>query len=101
MVGAQRWWWCAVSHAPLQLGFAECPKSYVFRGTKDYEPTQVMELLGLGAGGAAAAAARRPTGPSSAGAGARALQQWWRSGGGGVCAYVCVSGGLCVCGWGR
>jgi hypothetical protein len=25
-----------------ELGFAECPKSYVFKGTKDYEPQQVM-----------------------------------------------------------
>lgn len=30
-----------------ELGFAECPKSFVFRGTKDYAPKQVQEMLGL------------------------------------------------------
>ncbi len=25
-----------------ELGFTECPKSYVFKGTKDYEPQQVQ-----------------------------------------------------------
>jgi hypothetical protein len=28
-----------------ELGFAECPKSYVFKGTKDYEPQQVQVRL--------------------------------------------------------
>lgn len=30
-----------------ELGFAECPKSYAFKGTKDYTPVQVQEMLGL------------------------------------------------------
>jgi len=31
-----------------ELSFAECAKSYVFRGSKDYQSKQVQELLGLG-----------------------------------------------------
>jgi protein transport protein SEC23 len=34
----------------------ECPRSYVFKGTKDYEPAQVQALLGLVPGGAQAQA---------------------------------------------
>lgn len=30
-----------------ELGYTECAKSYVFRGTKDYTPKQVQEMLGL------------------------------------------------------
>ncbi|GMH48282.1 hypothetical protein TrRE_jg7003, partial [Triparma retinervis] len=30
-----------------ELGFGECPKSYVFRGNKEYEARKVQELLGL------------------------------------------------------
>ncbi|ORY95407.1 protein transporter SEC23 [Syncephalastrum racemosum] len=30
-----------------ELGFADCPKSFVFRGTKDYAAKQVQEMLGL------------------------------------------------------
>lgn len=40
-----------------ELGFAECPKSYVFRGSKDYNGKQIQEMLGLGA------AAPRPQQP--------------------------------------
>ncbi|OAL48805.1 transport protein-like protein sec23 [Pyrenochaeta sp. DS3sAY3a] len=31
-----------------ELGYAECAKSYVFRGSKDYSSKQVQEMLGLG-----------------------------------------------------
>ncbi|KAI7869905.1 protein transporter SEC23 [Spinellus fusiger] len=30
-----------------ELGFADCPKSYVFRGTKEYTGKQIQEMLGL------------------------------------------------------
>lgn len=30
-----------------ELGFADCPKSFVFRGTKDYAAKQIQEMLGL------------------------------------------------------
>ncbi|GMH38572.1 hypothetical protein BSKO_06456 [Bryopsis sp. KO-2023] len=30
-----------------ELGFAECQKSYVFRGSKEYTPEQIAEQLGL------------------------------------------------------
>lgn len=30
-----------------ELGFADCPKSYVFRGTKEYTGKQVQDMLGL------------------------------------------------------
>lgn len=30
-----------------ELGFAECPKSYVFRGAKEYAAVKVQELLGI------------------------------------------------------
>lgn len=30
-----------------ELGYSECPKSYVFRGTKDYTTQSIQELLGL------------------------------------------------------
>ena len=30
-----------------ELSFTECSKSYVFRGTKEYQSKQVQELLGL------------------------------------------------------
>ncbi|CAO3641500.1 unnamed protein product [Cunninghamella blakesleeana] len=31
-----------------ELGFAECPKSFVFRGTKEYAAKQIQDMLGLG-----------------------------------------------------
>jgi protein transport protein SEC23 len=34
-----------------EIGYAECPKSYVFRGSKDYNKQQVQEMLGLVSGG--------------------------------------------------
>lgn len=30
-----------------EIGYTECAKSYVFRGSKDYTPKQVQEMLGL------------------------------------------------------
>ena len=30
-----------------ELSYAECPKSYVFRGSKDYQPKQIVDMLGL------------------------------------------------------
>ncbi|KAI9139434.1 protein transporter SEC23 [Paraphysoderma sedebokerense] len=40
-----------------ELGYTECPKSYVFRGTKEYSAKQVQDLLGLGG------TAAKPAGP--------------------------------------
>jgi protein transport protein SEC23 len=31
-----------------ELGYTECAKSYVFRGSKDYSSKQVQEMIGLG-----------------------------------------------------
>ncbi|KAJ2643173.1 GTPase-activating protein S23, partial [Coemansia sp. RSA 1694] len=33
-----------------ELGYQDCPKSYVFRGSKDYNAKQVQEMLGIGSG---------------------------------------------------
>jgi protein transport protein SEC23 len=30
-----------------ELGYAECTKSYVFRGGKEYQPKQIQDMLGL------------------------------------------------------
>ncbi|GAA5928319.1 GTPase-activating protein SEC23 [Sporobolomyces koalae] len=30
-----------------ELGYTECPKSFVFRGTKEYTPKQITDMLGL------------------------------------------------------
>ncbi|GAA98427.1 hypothetical protein E5Q_05113 [Mixia osmundae IAM 14324] len=30
-----------------ELGYSECAKSYVFRGTKEYAPARIQEMLGL------------------------------------------------------
>eukprot|EP01038_Epipyxis_sp_PR26KG_P004705 gene4705-6605_t len=30
-----------------ELGFTDCPKSYVFRGEKDYTPQKVQDMLGI------------------------------------------------------
>lgn len=34
-----------------EIGYTECPKSYVFRGSKDYSAKQVQEMLGLTSSG--------------------------------------------------
>ncbi|KAG9199644.1 hypothetical protein B5807_03992 [Epicoccum nigrum] len=44
-----------------ELGYAECAKSYVFRGSKDYSTKQVHDMLGLGQ------AAPRPNMPQQPG----------------------------------
>ncbi|KAJ2721938.1 GTPase-activating protein S23 [Coemansia sp. Benny D115] len=31
-----------------ELGYQDCPKSYVFRGSKDYNVKQIQEMLGIG-----------------------------------------------------
>jgi protein transport protein SEC23 len=31
-----------------ELGYQECAKSFVFRGSKDYTPKQIQEMIGLG-----------------------------------------------------
>jgi len=43
-----------------ELGYAECSKSYVFRGGKEYQPKQIQDMLGLSA---QARAAPRPGQP--------------------------------------
>lgn len=30
-----------------ELAYADCPKSYVFRGSKDYQSKQIADMLGL------------------------------------------------------
>ncbi|KAI5114537.1 hypothetical protein M0805_005156, partial [Coniferiporia weirii] len=30
-----------------ELGYAACTKAYVFRGSKDYSPKQIQDMLGL------------------------------------------------------
>ncbi|KAJ3019085.1 GTPase-activating protein S23 [Thoreauomyces humboldtii] len=32
-----------------ELGYSDCPKSYVFRGSKEYNAKQIQDMLGLGA----------------------------------------------------
>ncbi|KAI8088779.1 protein transporter SEC23 [Halteromyces radiatus] len=44
-----------------EIGFAECPKSYVFRGTKEYTPKQIQDILGL-AGNTVRPAGQPPAG---------------------------------------
>lgn len=41
-----------------EIGFTECPKSYVFRGNKEYSGKQVAEMLGLDGSSARPAPAR-------------------------------------------
>jgi len=33
-----------------ELAYAECPKSYVFRGSKEYQAKQIADMLGLAPG---------------------------------------------------
>ncbi|KAF2280581.1 transport protein-like protein sec23 [Westerdykella ornata] len=59
-----------------ELGYTECAKSYVFRGSKDYTSKQVQEMLGLGTmGPRPGAVPQQPGRPPviPAGAGARFL----------------------------
>ncbi|KAF2184438.1 transport protein-like protein sec23 [Zopfia rhizophila CBS 207.26] len=57
-----------------ELGYTECAKSYVFRGSKDYTSKQVQEMLGLGTLGPRPNMQQQPgRPPMPAGAGARFL----------------------------
>ena len=46
-----------------ELGYTECAKSYVFRGSKDYSAKQVQEMLGLLASGMRANVHQQPGRP--------------------------------------
>ena len=46
-----------------ELGYENCPKSYVFRGSKDYSPKNIQDMLGLTPGARPAPGA--PGGPSA------------------------------------
>jgi protein transport protein SEC23 len=45
----------------FELAFAECPKSYVFRGNKDVTAKQIQQLLGLGGARAQQGATQTPS----------------------------------------
>ncbi|KAL3678997.1 hypothetical protein R1sor_021953 [Riccia sorocarpa] len=45
-----------------ELGFSECPKSYVFRGSKDVTKEQILDQLGLTNQGGAQRGAAQPVG---------------------------------------
>lgn len=51
-----------------ELGYAECTKSYVFRGGKEYTPKQIQDMLGLGAQNRAAPRPGQPPPPANFGA---------------------------------
>ena len=51
-----------------ELGYAECNKSYVFRGGKEYSPKQIQDMLGLGAQNRAATRPGQPMPQQSFGA---------------------------------
>ncbi|KAF8342755.1 uncharacterized protein EI90DRAFT_3143425 [Cantharellus anzutake] len=51
-----------------ELGYAECSKSYVFRGGKDYTSKQIQDMLSLGAQNRAAPRSGQPVPPPSFGA---------------------------------
>lgn len=55
-----------------ELAFAECPKSYVFRGSKEYQPKQIADMLGLNPSNRAAP---RPGQPMPAPAASKFLMQ--------------------------
>lgn len=48
---------CARQTNVHELGYTSCPKSYVFRGTKEYNPKQISDMLNL------APFQNRPVGP--------------------------------------
>ena len=52
-----------------ELGYAECSKSYVFRGSKDYTAVQVQDMLGLSAGRAQGGPSGGPGNNANAGFG--------------------------------
>ncbi|OBZ67637.1 Protein transport protein SEC23 [Grifola frondosa] len=51
-----------------ELGYAECSKSYVFRGGKEYTPKQIQDMLGLSAQNRAAPRPGQPLPPQAFGA---------------------------------
>ena len=59
--------WCYLQVNVHELGHADCSKSYVFRGTKDYQAKSVQDLLGL-ALGRTQSAPNQPAPPSALGA---------------------------------
>lgn len=44
-----------------ELGYAECNKSYVFRGSKEYSPKQIQDMLSLTGGARGSARPGQPT----------------------------------------
>ncbi|KAJ3008083.1 hypothetical protein NUW54_g3297 [Trametes sanguinea] len=51
-----------------ELGYAECSKSYVFRGGKEYAPKQIQDMLGLSSQNRAAPRPGQPMPPQTFGA---------------------------------
>ncbi|KAI0667265.1 copii coat protein [Trametes maxima] len=51
-----------------ELGYAECSKSYVFRGGKEYTPKQIQDMLGLSSQNRAAPRPGQPMPPQTFGA---------------------------------
>jgi protein transport protein SEC23 len=51
-----------------EIGYAECSKSYVFRGNKDYTQKQIQDMLGLSPSNRAAPRPGQPLPPQGFGA---------------------------------
>lgn len=51
-----------------EIGYSSCPKSYVFRGSKEYAPKQISDMLGLNSSNRPAPRPGQPMGPASFGA---------------------------------
>ncbi|KZT60862.1 hypothetical protein CALCODRAFT_480265 [Calocera cornea HHB12733] len=51
-----------------EIGYSECPKCYVFRGTKEYAPKQIQDMLGLSQANRAAVRPGQPMAPQNFGA---------------------------------
>jgi protein transport protein SEC23 len=49
-----------------ELGFGDCPKSFVFRGDKEYSPQKIQDMLGISSMRAQAGGAGMPGGRGSA-----------------------------------
>lgn len=56
-----------------EIGYEECAKSYVFRGSKDYTAKQVQEMLGLSSSGLRPGMQPQPGRPMPGGAASRFL----------------------------
>ncbi|KAF8940552.1 protein transporter SEC23 [Dissophora ornata] len=56
-----------------ELGYSECPKSFIFRGNKDYTSKQIQEMLGLSAQAARPQQPIRPAQPALPGGNPRFL----------------------------